>query len=212
MSYFHDALSAWSTLGGTVVTTGALIVALVQAAKARRDLRIQLQHQNWLEQRRIEGDYLSRMFEVIAEPYDHAGDFFFSAKRLLGLLPTHIAPSPEQERELRAMFDRFAEKGKRYETTVGNYVDILGANRELEKHGRSPDAQQYDSMIADIRKASGAVSDLREWLADPQVIRAIDPGGFFDLPQVAAARDATYAASRNIARRIVRLYENPPAA
>jgi hypothetical protein len=89
----YVSLSGWSTLVGAVATVAAVVVALWQSAKAQRDAINQQNYRNWLEQKRLEEQHLSRMLEVINDPFRLAQEFFFSAKRLLAGIPANSAPA-----------------------------------------------------------------------------------------------------------------------
>jgi hypothetical protein len=210
----NEALSAWSTLAGAIATFIAIVIALWQSGRARVDLRRQLEHQNWLEQKKIEEHYLKDMLSAVEKPYVLSQDFYFSMLRLLGPLALGMPKPDGLDDEVRRAMDRFAEVTTEAEGAIGNFLDITGALRELhQKRGEVAAGAQLTDLLTDAEKVVNASGELREWLADPDTVLAIEPGQFFDLPRVVAARDASHAATRGIARRIVRLYESAiPAA
>jgi len=204
----NEALTAWSTLAAAVMTLGAVIVALWQSGRARKDLNRQLAHQSWLEQKKVEEKYLTEMLSALGRPYVLSQDFYFSMLRLLAPFPLNLPKPPGLDEEVRRSLDRFAEMTTEAEGAIGNFYDIVGALRELHRsRGNLDTAQQLDALMGDVQTVMDAASKLREWLATPDTILSIHPGEFFDLPLVTTARESSQAASRNIARRIVRLYE-----
>jgi hypothetical protein len=209
----YEALTAWSTLAAAIATFSAVAVALWQSLKARRDLRMQLEHQNWLEQKHLEEQHLGRMIEIVHRPYTTSQDFYFSMLRLLGPVALGL-PTPDGfDDQVRQTLDSFAGRTSDSEAVVGNYLDIISALREL--HGTRGDAEAattYEKLVTEVRDMLNAASSLREWLADPHTILSINPEKYFDLPLVGRARDTANATSRSIARQIVRLYETPSSA
>src|SRR5437870_3946270 len=99
----YSALGAWGQMAAAFATFCAVIVALRQSAVSREDVRRQLRHQSWLEQQRIEEGQLARMLDAMHAPYEIAQDFYFSALRLLGSVPSNIAPPPGLQTELRSL-------------------------------------------------------------------------------------------------------------
>jgi hypothetical protein len=192
-------------------TVAAVVVALWQAAKARREVLALRKYQNWLEQKRLEEQYLARALDILDEPFRVATDFFFSGARLLAGIPTNIKPTPAQEQEVLDFLERFAREAGTHESKLAAYLNIIGALRELHRsRGNTAEATEYDQLVKEVDRAFNAASDLREWLADPDVIRSTGVDTFVDEPYVSTARDAIQQAERTIARRLVRLYENPP--
>lgn len=203
----YEALSAWSTLAAAVATFAAIAVALWQSARARSDMRQQLRHQNWLEQKKIEEQHLGRMLEIVDHPYITAQDFYFSFLRLLGPVALGL-PTPEGfEDEVRRELDGFARRGVEAERTVGSYLHIMLALREFhQQRGDDNAAKDFDNLVREVNAALDAGGRLREWLADHKVVLSVHPEQYFDQPQVTAARETANAAARMIARRVVRLY------
>lgn len=208
----YEALNAWSALAAAVGTLAAVVVALSQAGKARAEAIAQQKYRNWLEQKRLEEQHLTKMLHTLNEPFRDAVDFFFSGARLLAAMPANIAPTPMQNREVHEFIESFARRGASYDATINGFINIVGALRELHRsRGNAAEASEYDALLKDVAASLNTTSDLREWLADPDVIRATRVDTFSELPLVDAAREAVNKAERDIARRLVRLYENPPS-
>jgi len=203
----NEALSAWSTFAYSVLTFAAILFALWQSIRARRDLNRQLEHQNWFEQKKVEERYLSEMLQAVGKPYLISQDFYFSMLRLLAPLPLNLPTPAGFDDEVRRMLDNFAEKVTDAERVIASFADIIGALRELHKNaGDAEGAAQFEALFMDVNMVMEAASALREWLADTNTVLSIHPDAFFDLPLVVKARETSNAAARNIARRIVRLY------
>lgn len=189
----------------------AVGVALWQSWKARRDALSEQQYRNWLEQKRLEEQHLTRALQVLREPFRVATDFFFSGTRLLAGIPTHAAPTPAQNQQVLDFIERFAHESGTQESAVSTFINIVGALRELHRtRGETAEAADYDKLIEEVTNALSATSDLREWLADPSVIRSIQVDTFEEHPLVSKAREATEVAERSIGRRLVRLYQRSP--
>lgn len=207
----YEAITAWSGMIAAFGTVAAVVVALWQANKAARDTANQQRYRNWLEQKRLEENHLTRMLDMLNEPFRTATEFFFSGTRLLAGIPSNIAPTPQQDREVHEFVERFARETGKQEATVYSYINIVAALRELHRtRGANAEADEYDGLLDDVTAALNKTADLREWLSDVDVIRATPADKFDELPLVNAAREAINAAERRIARRLVRLYANPP--
>lgn len=209
----YEALSALSTLAAAVATFGAIAVALWQSARARSDMRRQLHHQNWLEQKKIEEQHLARMLDIVDHPYITAQEFYFSFLRLLGPVTLGL-PTPEGlDHDIRRELDGLARRGVEAERMVGSYLNIMLALREFhQQRGDESAAKEFDNLVREVNTALNTGGRLREWLADPDVVLSIHPNQYFDLPQVVAARDAAHVAARTIARRVVRVYADSTLA
>lgn len=188
-------------------------MALWQANKVARDAASQQRYRNWLEQKRLEENHLTRMLDMLNEPFRTATEFFFSGTRLLAGIPSNIAPTPQQDRQVYEFIERFARETAKQEATIYSYINMVAALRELHhSRGENAEADEYDGLLGDVTVALNKTGDLREWLSDVDVIRAIPADKFDELTIVNAAREAINAAERRIARHLVRLYANPPSA
>jgi len=226
----YEAFVAWSTFA-------AVVLALAQSLKSAVDVRRQRQYETWLREKQVEEEYLRRMLEVIDTPLSAAQQFFFAASRVLAAMPGGFfggrvgglfGDDSEEERlrvriqdeeletqlntELRQRMDAFATEADRHASVLGNYIDIFGALREAARQRRDESAAaDYDELLRTMVAASDATGNLAAWLSDEQNVSATMPDEFERLELVAVARKTTFEASRAIARRIVRLYQSPPA-
>lgn len=208
----YEAMNGWSALAAAVGTVAAVAVALWQAGKARKEGIAQQRYRNWLEQKRLEEEHLSRMLATLSSAFRAATDFYFSGHRLLAGIPVNIAPSPQEHRDVQAFLDAHARRIADAEATVSSYINVLGALRELHRHRNETEtAEQYDQLLGAAIEALDAVGVLNEWLSDAATIRSTAPDKFDELPNVTKAREATHNAERAIARRLVSLYEAAPA-
>jgi len=209
----YEALSAWSTLAAAIATFAAIVVALLQSARSRADLHRQLEHQNWLEQKRIEEEHLGRLLDVVDHPYEVAQEFYFSMHRLLAPLVLGLPTAPGFDDEVRRALDGFAARTKDTEKLVGSFLNIMMALREYHQQwGDTEASNEYTTLLSEVQVALNSGGELREWLANPELVISISPDSFFDLPQVQHARETAYAAARSIARRLVRLYARPASS
>jgi hypothetical protein len=188
-------------------TAVAVIVALWQGLAGKAQVTRQLRHQNDLERRRIEEEYLRRVLDVLHDPLHSAQNFFFEAARVLSAIPANIAVDAAAIAPLQAVMARTIEETKDFDKIAGNYIDILGAFAErYEREGRVAEATALRRIMTSITGVIDRTGDLREWLANEETIRSQSPEDFGALSIVQNAREASDAASKEIARRLASIY------
>ena len=197
-----DAISAIATGLGSIIAAVGIITALRQAKAARDDLRLQVEHQAWLQERASEERHLG---EMIAALRDRAQVFTTLRHQYERLYRAHSTGSTGEDR-LRALRDFAIAAAPALEnvdavvTAHSNIINALaGRFRVIAPHL----SRSYDAIDLALLKAESAAHDVTTFVQDLRHFSADPP-----LPEVGpeiTAVHATQVAIATVADRIAEL-------